>query len=543
MLRRLSLRAALSLALAGLLAISGSALGATAVAPRAAWTTPQQLTHENGEVNALPIATSADGTHAVLAWDETPPNAYNFTVYASIYSHGTWGLPIALSNPFNGGYIGSAAISSDGSTIVVAWTELNSAYNLHLVREATATNGVFGAARNLDSDAQTLNAWEFGAPKVAVSKDGIAMLAAWGAGEQVQGAPSVTHLATEFNGRWSSTGVLGGATAEQTPEAVWVRADGYASSILLSRTNGSVSNTALASQTLGQSWKLNILSATTDDVFFPTYAMSADGSRGIVAWDDGSTGGFAPKYVTYSNGRWSSPTLSTSYGGSDVWGTGASADGRTLALGWFDLNKSASDAGHVMVIQDGRAPITHTLTSPPANPAGLSLSVASGEVIATWVNSTDATAGLRADIWNGASWSTLSAPDTTGQTAYYPVVHLIANGKSAFAQWRVNNSSTESWYGARLGLPGTVLAPLLKKPTIAKLSPTYGPHKGGTHVVISGANLAGAKVSFGGVAAKVLTRTSTHLTVIAPAHAKGRVKVTVTTAAGAVTRANAYTYR
>lgn len=84
-------------------------------------------------------------------------------------------------------------------------------------------------------------------------------------------------------------------------------------------------------------------------------------------------------------------------------------------------------------------------------------------------------------------------------------------------------------------------------PTITKISPSSGSAHGGTVVTIHGTWLAGAiAVRFGNASGKrVRVISSTELTVIAPAHAKGSVTVTVTTGAGrsATARDARYTFR
>jgi hypothetical protein len=69
-------------------------------------------------------------------------------------------------------------------------------------------------------------------------------------------------------------------------------------------------------------------------------------------------------------------------------------------------------------------------------------------------------------------------------------------------------------------------------PTITAISPSSGSTQGGTTVVISGANLSGASVSFGGVAAKISADSGTQITVTSPAGRAGTVTVTVTTPGG-----------
>jgi serine/threonine-protein kinase len=69
-------------------------------------------------------------------------------------------------------------------------------------------------------------------------------------------------------------------------------------------------------------------------------------------------------------------------------------------------------------------------------------------------------------------------------------------------------------------------------PTITAISPSSGSTQGGTTVTISGTNLGGATVSFGGAAAKISADSGTQITVTTPPGSAGTVTVTVTTPGG-----------
>jgi IPT/TIG domain len=80
-------------------------------------------------------------------------------------------------------------------------------------------------------------------------------------------------------------------------------------------------------------------------------------------------------------------------------------------------------------------------------------------------------------------------------------------------------------------------------PTVSSVSPSGGTVAGGTSVVITGTNFTGATgVTFGGVAATVVSVSATSITATTPAHAAGAVNVSVTTPAGTGTGGNLFTY-
>lgn len=87
-------------------------------------------------------------------------------------------------------------------------------------------------------------------------------------------------------------------------------------------------------------------------------------------------------------------------------------------------------------------------------------------------------------------------------------------------------------------LTGTGLGP----PAINNVSPNTGTPSGGRPVTITGTDLQGATVTFGGSSATVLSTSATSVLVLTPAHAAGAVNVAATTGVGTATATNAYTY-
>jgi hypothetical protein len=77
-------------------------------------------------------------------------------------------------------------------------------------------------------------------------------------------------------------------------------------------------------------------------------------------------------------------------------------------------------------------------------------------------------------------------------------------------------------------------------PAVTGLSPSSGTTAGGTAVTITGTNLGGASVSFGGAAAKISADSGTQISVTSPPGSAGAVSVTVTTPGG--TSSGNFTY-
>ncbi|MEU8570872.1 IPT/TIG domain-containing protein [Streptomyces pathocidini] len=81
-------------------------------------------------------------------------------------------------------------------------------------------------------------------------------------------------------------------------------------------------------------------------------------------------------------------------------------------------------------------------------------------------------------------------------------------------------------------------------PTVLAINPTSGPTAGGTAFTITGADLFGATVTFGGVPATgvAVNAAGTEITGFTPPHAAGNVAVTVTTLGGAANVPGGFTY-
>ncbi|MEZ4458860.1 MAG: IPT/TIG domain-containing protein [bacterium] len=77
---------------------------------------------------------------------------------------------------------------------------------------------------------------------------------------------------------------------------------------------------------------------------------------------------------------------------------------------------------------------------------------------------------------------------------------------------------------------------------IDAVTPSSGTVEGGEQITITGAGLVGASVTFGGVAAEVVTQSDTELVVVAPARVAGTVDVVVTRDGLKDTLAGGYTY-
>jgi hypothetical protein len=158
-------------------------------------------------------------------------------------------------------------------------------------------------------------------------------------------------------------------------------------------------------------------------------------------------------------------------------------------------------------------------------------------------------------INSGLTWSPALASGTAfvdphGGTGMYTVsTPTVAGAHSLYLTiWDMGDNALDSAvYLDRLRMfnssgtcPTGVVIP--GDPTITNISPNSGPTAGGTTVVITGTELSGGTVTFGGLPATCTVNSPTQITCASPAHAAGPVDVVVTTAVNSATSAGGFTY-
>lgn len=114
--------------------------------------------------------------------------------------------------------------------------------------------------------------------------------------------------------------------------------------------------------------------------------------------------------------------------------------------------------------------------------------------------------------------------DTPKNVLYYLVAFLVGYREETFRE--MIKRLVDLIFSPATAKPKTV-----GKPAITAINPATGPAAGGTPVTITGTGfVAGAQVTFGGVAATAVTVAGggTSLTAVTPAHAAGVVDVEVT---------------
>jgi hypothetical protein len=200
------------------------------------------------------------------------------------------------------------------------------------------------------------------------------------------------------------------------------------------------------------------------------------------------------------------------------WSTNA-GEGAGQALG-FKVFRPLTAATYLIVGHDGPRPLTpSTLNTFP-----VSIPVKAGDIVGVSVLPGASVGGVS----TACEFETGALAD---QIAYH---EGLAPDGTIFAP---ENGFAKS----RLNVSATILPP----PAISAITPAAGSIKGGTSVVLTGANFALVQgVTFGTTAASAFTVSSEgQITAIAPASKTlSKVPITVTTAAGAVSSVQTFAY-
>jgi hypothetical protein len=134
-------------------------------------------------------------------------------------------------------------------------------------------------------------------------------------------------------------------------------------------------------------------------------------------------------------------------------------------------------------------------------------------------------------LWNGTTWSALG----TGFSGV-AVRALTISGTDVIAGGDFTNAQSPCTSGCNR------IARYVFAPTLTGIAPNSGPIAGGVTVILTGTNLTGGSVTFGGAAATCTVNSVTQITCASPAHAAGAVNVVVTTPGGTATTVGGFTY-
>lgn len=316
---------------------AGPAAGGARWTPRAAspWTWGAAVTlSPSGQPSIDPqIAVSSNGMIQTAAWSQS--GAW-YIVNSSTSRDGgvTWDPAVAHSRAGYQGVAPSLAMSSNGQTQGIAWTDGFGGINI--VRFVRTLNA--GVSWD-DSTALTSLSSYNESPRLAMSADGTVMSAAWATFSsewQIQTRRSLTSGASwDANVRLSAVGSTG-----FTPW-VAVSASGRLQSTLWTTPNAPLIRT---SDDSGATWQASVaLGPVAGTVGAPQITTSADGLRQLAVWQRLVSGLYVIQVSASADGgvTWSSPVdLSATGGDASKPRMAISADGMIQTVAWHRSNGS-----------------------------------------------------------------------------------------------------------------------------------------------------------------------------------------------------------
>ena len=240
------------------------------------WNTPSQfLPASNGGSVSPQIAMDTDGTHAVAVWESRNDTAR--TVYASICLWGIWGTPSRFS-PVNGRDEPTSpqvAMSADGLHAVAAWETCTDSNYCSYV--ALCSGETWGTAFALSPSSNTQPTF----PQVAMNGDGKRAIASWRA---FDGSSFTDYAAIYSSGAWGSVSPVSKNSKNLIQSKVAISRDGMRAIVAWRAFDGSIF-TDYASMYSGGGWGTqNPFSRTEGKEICPQVTMSADGNNAVVTW-------------------------------------------------------------------------------------------------------------------------------------------------------------------------------------------------------------------------------------------------------------------
>jgi len=543
----------------------GKAYVFTRIGSASSYSTPPQTLSEPGAANndqfGSAMTLSADGNTLAVGAHGTSSSqgkAYVFTRIGSGSSYST--PPQTLSEPaaVNNDQFGIAvSLSADGSTLAVGAPYTSSQGKAYVftrsgntfgpprtLSEPVAVNSnFFGFALALSADGGTLAVGAYG---VSIQQGKVYMFARNGSGSGY-GTPQAITNPTSTNG-------------ERFGIAMALSADGGTLAVGADGTNSyqGAAYVFTAAPALTADSATTNQSATVGTAFVtPLAAHVTDGYGNLLA-------GVPVRFVAAGAGA--SGTFACPVGGCPT-GTSVSAnkltatvtsDASGLAVApAFTANTTAgNDTVNVSVTTTGgTATALFSLTNTPGAAASIAPFDGNGQsAVLGAAFTTPLQAQVRDSHGNpvGGATVTFTAPAGTNiPTVTFPggntattdssgVAAVIATASGRPGTLTVTASVTRVSGPASFGLATTAAPTTL---TLTGFSPPTGPIAGGTVITLTGTNLIGAGVSFGGTAGTSVSVNGigTSLTVTAPAHAAGTVDIAVTVG-GATATIHGYTY-
>jgi hypothetical protein len=490
------------------------------------WTPPDTISIPGQNIGEPHIAVDPEG-NATAVWSRY--NGSHWIIQASTKPfEGSWQTPADLSNAEQDAEGPQIAIDSEGNATAV-WYRSNGS-NWIIQASTKLSGGSWQTPADLSDIGQDAEV-----PHIALDSEGNATVVWY----RSNGSNWIIQASTKLSGGlWQHTpDDLSDTGPNAVVPQIAVDSSGNATAVWF-RFNGSNWIIQASTKPSGGSWQHtpDDLSEAGHNASSPQVAVDAAGNA-IAVWQrSNGTNTIIQASTKLSEGSWlATPDLSDTGQDAAVPQIAVDSDGNATAI-WQRSNGSNTIIQTSTKAFSGSWTTPNDLSASGQNAQAPQIAVdAAGNATAVWQRSNGTNSLIQASTkLFGSNWQTypddLSEAD---QNAYAPQVASDSSHNVTIAVWWKSENFTVQ------------AAQKITEPTITRLSPNFGPVKGGKLVTVIGTNFYNVtQVAFGSSTASSFTVTSpTTIDVIAPP-GTGTVDVRITTSSGtsAISSLDQYTY-
>ncbi len=397
-------------------ALLSTAAVASAAPLEGFWPTPVTLSSNSLFSYAPDITVSADGQRQAAVW--TTVGTPNRTQAATSSDGGaTWSTPADLSA--TNAVIGNASIvgSADGQRLTAVWIQQDPIQARVFMSQSSNGGATWSSAAAISNFGTTI-------PYAAASTDGTTVVVVW-TEQGIAEAPVYYSRWTAGTDTWTSPALVSPADEYAGQVAVTASGDGQVMTALWRDENNLLH--AATSTDAGLNWSApRNLSTAGLEVQWPKARTSTDGSRIVATWVEGD-GGANPNRVTSSFSLNQGQTWSTPQGIGPWWANWspevtASPDAMKLTVAWPALDAQGNVAARTASSSDGGASWSQPVDASPSGSNVAEPQIAGstdGErLTAVWYETPPTQTFLRAAV-SGDAGKTWSAPQTlTSSTGF-----------------------------------------------------------------------------------------------------------------------------
>ncbi|MCB0921847.1 MAG: exo-alpha-sialidase [Actinobacteria bacterium] len=431
--RRLAAGAA---TLALVMTFSSAAFGAAQID----WDAPDTVSSSGAEGWQPRVTTSSNGQRITAVWRSKALGVADIATATSSNGGATWSPPQTRDGMSSSGE--PALVSSeDGQQVTAVWYS----ESLDRVRTASSSNGGqdWSTPKDIDDPVEpvSLNS----NPRLAGSANGTKLVAVWIASLNSGKFIAQSSVSTDAGATWSPPETISNSTEDAYDSDVAVSADGSKSLVAYSQSVGGAQRVfARTSDDGGQNWGPSTPISLGDGGSSPRVALAADGVRAHVAFEETVAGKsqVQARASTDAGSNWTTPApLSDASEDADRVALLASADGTGVVAAWQHFD-GANDRIQTSVSADSGGTWSAPQTQSPAGSAASYPTLAGSDdgqrVTLVWSREDALTKDLietRSSADGAGTWTPTVRLSGEGGDAYDGALAASADGRRVVAMW------------------------------------------------------------------------------------------------------------